>query len=121
MGLIHDIPGKYTIKAIDKRVSPRTSSPLERRCSKSLPKAVYWAWQLKGEYNIRLNEDAKPFCMTSLRRVPSPLLEKLEKEITGLTVLDVIEPVEEPTEWCASVVVVPKPNGDIRMCVDLTS
>ena len=58
--------------------------------------------------------------MTSLRRVPSPLLEKLEKEITGLTVLDVIEPVEEPTEWCASVVV-PKPNGDIRMCVDLTS
>ena len=59
--------------------------------------------------------------MISLRRVPSPLLEKLEKEITGLTVLDVIEPVEEPTEWCASVVVVPKPNGDIRMCVDLTS
>ena len=58
--------------------------------------------------------------MTSLRRVPSPLLEKLEKEITGLTVLDVIEPVEEPTEWCASVIVVPKSNGDIRMCVDLT-
>ena len=47
-------------------------------------------------------------------------LRRLEKEITRLTVLDVIEPAEEPTEWCASVIVVPKSNGDIRMCVDLT-
>ena len=73
-GLIHDIPGKYAIKAIEVKVSP---PPLR------LPKAVYWAWQLKGEYNIRLNEDEKPFCMTSPRRVPLPLLGKLEKEITG--------------------------------------
>ena len=39
--------------------------------------------------------------MTSPRRVPLPLLGKLEKEITRLTLLDVIEPAEEPTEWCA--------------------
>lgn len=58
--------------------------------------------------------------MTSPRRVPFPVLGKLDEAITRLTVLDTIEPVEEPTEWCASVVVVPKPNGDIRMCVDLT-
>ena len=58
--------------------------------------------------------------MTSPWRVPFPVLGNLDEAITRLTVLDTIEPVEEPTEWCASVVVVPKPNGDIRMCVDLT-
>ena len=26
----------------------------------------------------------------------------------------------EPTEWCAGMVVVPKPSGSVRICVDLT-
>ena len=34
--------------------------------------------------------------------------------------LGVIEAVDEPTDWCAPIVVVPKPNGDVRICVDLT-
>lgn len=34
--------------------------------------------------------------------------------------LDVIEPVEEPTEWCSGMVIVQKPDGDVRICVDLT-
>ena len=34
--------------------------------------------------------------------------------------MGVISKVEEPTEWCAGMVVVPKPNGKVRICVDLT-
>ena len=34
--------------------------------------------------------------------------------------LDVIEPVDEPTEWFSPIVVVPKANGSVRVCVDLT-
>ena len=34
--------------------------------------------------------------------------------------LDVIEPVDETTEWCSPIVVVPKVDGRVRICVDLT-
>ena len=34
--------------------------------------------------------------------------------------LGVIEPVDEPTDWCAPIVVVLKPNGNVKICVDLT-
>ena len=34
--------------------------------------------------------------------------------------MGVITSVEEPTEWCAGMVVVPKSQGKVKICVDLT-
>lgn len=34
--------------------------------------------------------------------------------------MEIISKVDEPTEWCAGVVVIPKANGKVRICVDLT-
>lgn len=36
-----------------------------------------------------------------------------------MVTLGVIAPIDEPTEWSAGIVVVLKPNGTIRICVDL--
>ena len=33
--------------------------------------------------------------------------------------LGVISPVQEPTPWCVGMVIVPKPSGSVRICVDL--
>ena len=119
LGLIHEIPVTYTIRAVQLK-TPASCLRHKEDVVRAYPKLFTGLGQLKGEHTIRLKEDAKPFCLTSPRRVPLPLLGRLEKEITRLSCLDVIEPVQEPTEWCAPIVVVPQPNSDIRMCVDLT-
>ena len=47
------------------------------------------------------------------------LCHKVKLELDRMESLNVISKVEEPTPWCASIVVVPKKNGTIRICVDL--
>ena len=76
--------------------------------------------KLEGEYHISLKEDAKPFALTVPRKVPLPLLSETKKEIDRMLKLGVIRPVQEPTDWCAPIVIVPKPNGKVRLCGDLT-
>ena len=46
--------------------------------------------------------------------------QKVEEELKRMEEEDVIRPVKNPTEWCAPIVVVPKSNGKVRICVDLT-
>ena len=75
---------------------------------------------MEGEYNIELREDAKPFIQTTPRRVALPLQSKVKAELERMERLGVISPVDEPTDWCAAMVVVPKADGKVRICVDLT-
>ena len=47
-------------------------------------------------------------------------MRAVKDELDRTQRLGVIEPVETPTEWCAGMVVVPKTNGWVRICVYLT-
>lgn len=76
--------------------------------------------KLEGEYVIKLKPDSKPFAISVPRRVAVPLMGKVRAELERMERLGVIAKVEVPTDWCAGMVVVPKPNGDVRICVDLT-
>ena len=68
---------------------------------------------------IVLAQDAEPYSISVPRRIPIPLLPKVEKELKRMEENDVIEKVTEPTDWCAGMVPVLKKNGDVRICVDL--
>ncbi|KAL1487100.1 hypothetical protein MTO96_031116, partial [Rhipicephalus appendiculatus] len=65
--------------------------------------------KLLKEHKIQLQPGAKPFALSSPRRIPIPLYEKTKLELQRMQKLCVISPVDEPTEWCAPTVVVPKP------------
>ena len=62
------------------------------------------------QLNIAIDQHVKPV-VRSMRRVPCSLRDRLEKTFDELVELDVIEK--------APVVVVPKPNGGLRLCVDM--
>ena len=73
------------------------------------------------EFTIHLREDARPFCVTTPRRVPLSLREPLKAELDRLEAEGVIRRVTTPTEWCAPIVVTPKKGGaGVRLCVDLS-
>ena len=47
------------------------------------------------------------------------MISKVEEKIKELVDLDITEPLQGPTPWVNPVVVVPKPGGDIRLCIDM--
>ena len=58
---------------------------------------------------------AQPVC-----RILLGLHEKVDKKLNQLLELDIIEEVPDgPSGWISPLVVVPKGDGDIRVCVDM--
>ena len=71
-------------------------------------------FQLKVPIDPEIPPVAQP-----IRRVPYHLRDKLSTKLDELVELDIIEKVSGPSSWVSPVVVVPKPSGDIRLCVDM--
>ena len=57
----------------------------------------------------------------SPRSIRAVLRDKAKAEIDKILQMEVIEPVEKPTEWCSGLTIVAKANGGIRVCVNLTA
>ncbi|XP_034243498.1 uncharacterized protein LOC117646566 [Thrips palmi] len=74
----------------------------------------------KRPYSVVLQKDAAPHAVTAPRRVSVQLRDDVKAELQRMVDMGVISPVDEATEWCAPMVVVPKANGSVRICVDYT-
>ena len=76
--------------------------------------------KLDREYTVQLRKGAISFALNMPCRVAIPLMQPVKEE--HMEKLGLISPVEEPaTAWCAGMVVVPKSDGRVRTCVDLTN
>ena len=74
---------------------------------------------LGEEYEIYLKPDATTYSLFTPRHVPLPPRQKVQEELNRMESIEVISKVDEPTAWCAGMVVVPKKEGAVRICVDL--
>ena len=68
------------------------------------------------EYEIKLSADSVPK-VSKTRPTPLSKKDKIEKELDRMVKLDVIEPVEEPTDWVNTYVAVEK-EDKTRICLD---
>ena len=72
---------------------------------------------LEGEVDIYLQENSVPV-VHAPRRVPHALRDRLKAELDAMQETGVIAKVTRPTDWVNSLVVVEKPNGKLRICLD---
>ena len=118
--LTRPLLGAPAIEALGlaKRVCPVVKE--EGQYREEFPSLFSGLGKLNEEYKIQLNKDAQPFALSTPHRVAIPLMPKVQEELKRMEKLGVIEKVEDPTEWCAGMVMVPKADGRVRICVDLT-
>ena len=67
---------------------------------------------------ISLQDDAQPFSLLAPRQIPFAYRQLVKEELNKQVAAGVIQPVIEATDWVHPLVVVPKRNGEIRLCVD---
>ena len=97
------------------------AQPLDNKAALRLkfPKVFKGLGKLKG-YQLKLHQDdSVPPVAQPLRRIPFSRRQKVTSKLKQLEELDAIEKVNGPTSWINPLVAVEKPNGDIRVCLDM--
>ena len=84
------------------------------------PEVLFGLGKLGEPYTIKLKPKTKSFCVGTPRKIPFPLEKAAKLELISMEEQGVISKVNEPTDWCSGMVVVPKSNGKVKICVDFT-
>lgn len=103
-----------------------SKTPLSSVCKQPSPQEQFpdliwrpWIVQLRETTPFPSNI-SQTICAVGLHQIAVPLMKKVKEELENMEKLGDIRKVSEPTEWCTSIVVVPKPSGRVHICVDLT-
>lgn len=71
--------------------------------------------------SIHVLDDATPFAVRTARPVPHAWRDEVKKKLDDMVRQEIIAPLgDQPSDWCHPLVIVPKPSGGVRVCVDLT-
>ena len=74
--------------------------------------------KLKGyQYQIEIDDKVPPVVSPRFS-VPLPMQEPLKTNLDWMVEIDVIKKQQEATPWVSNVLCTPKPNGDIRICLN---
>lgn len=73
--------------------------------------------KLEGKLHLELDRTVPPVALP-VRKVPFAIQEPLKHELDRLVKTGILVPVDVPTDWISSMVVIKKSNGKIRLCID---
>jgi transposase InsO family protein len=73
--------------------------------------------RLPGLVHLDVDETVPPVQMP-LRRIAFAVRERVKAELDRLKTAGIIAPVTEPAKWVSPLLVVPKANGRVRLCMD---
>ena len=102
------------------RLDSLSSDDYKSKIADKYPKLFEGLGVMKDSYCITLKEDARPFQVSVPRKVPFLLYQISKEELDRMLETGVISRVDQPTDWLAPMVVTPKRNGKVRVCVDLS-
>ena len=117
-GLDKCLLGRPAINSLELLKRVNEVQPKTNKFKEDYPQLFTGLGCMKGEYSLTVKDDAQPFSVAAPRRVPLPLLSEVKQELDKMVQNEVIKPITEPTEWCAPMVVIPKPSGKVRICGD---
>jgi hypothetical protein len=80
-------------------------------------KVFYGLGKLDECYRMQLDPQAVPVTQAP-RKIPAMLRGKLKQERDRMEKKQVIVKVDKPTDWVHNPVIVEKPNGKLRVCLD---
>ena len=93
--------------------------PEHERLIQQHPNLFKGIGNLKGvEVQLHVDKEVPPIAQRA-RRIPFHLCKHVEKELAHLEEQGIIEDVEGPTPWVSPLVIIPKKNGEVRLCVDM--
>lgn len=72
---------------------------------------------LEKEYHIELKDNIKP-TINYPRKIPLALRDKLKSTLDQLEKQNLIKKSNDSTDWCHNMVIVRKPNGQLRIALD---
>ena len=72
---------------------------------------------LPEKHHIVIDTNHSPD-VNSQRRIPYALREKLKTELNKMVEMKIIQAVNEPIDWVNDIVLVEKPNGSLRICIN---
>ena len=101
------------------RIDTTTVADYKSLVEKSFPEVFKGLGNLGDPYVIKLSQNAKPHAIYTPKTIALPMRVKAQEELEKMESMGVISRVEQPTQWCAGMVAVPKKNGKLRICVDL--
>lgn len=72
---------------------------------------------IKKNQTLAVLPTAKPVAKPP-RRIPAKVIDEVKRKIVELETSGIVERADEPAQWVHNLVVVEKPDGSVRLCLD---